>query len=126
MKQSYAAVQLKMIIEIFINVKTVDIISVNSLLLYMTFSFYLKVTLVSMNARKTWIFTFSIFYKQLSLKLGKFFNLKDKSFCKNLGMVVMRNVEVFPIQQKETVNGIPGTGEPGGLPSMGSHRVRHD
>ena len=21
---------------------------------------------------------------------------------------------------------IPGTGEPGGLPSMGSHRVRHD
>ena len=22
--------------------------------------------------------------------------------------------------------GIPGTGEPGGLPSMGSHRVRHD
>ena len=67
MKQSYAAVQLKMIIEIFINVKTVDIISVNSLLLYMTFSFYLKVTLVSMNARKTWIFTFSIFYKQLCM-----------------------------------------------------------
>ena len=22
--------------------------------------------------------------------------------------------------------GIPGTGEPGGLPSMGSHRVEHD
>ena len=22
--------------------------------------------------------------------------------------------------------GIPGTGEPGGLPSLGSHRVRHD
>ena len=22
--------------------------------------------------------------------------------------------------------GIPGTAEPGGLPSMGSHRVRHD
>ena len=22
--------------------------------------------------------------------------------------------------------GIPGTGEPGGLPSMGSHRVGHD
>ena len=21
---------------------------------------------------------------------------------------------------------IPGTGEPGGLPSMGSHRIRHD
>ena len=21
---------------------------------------------------------------------------------------------------------IPGTGEPGGLPSLGSHRVRHD
>ena len=21
---------------------------------------------------------------------------------------------------------VPGTGEPGGLPSMGSHRVRHD
>jgi len=21
---------------------------------------------------------------------------------------------------------IPGTGEPGGLPSMGSHRVKHD
>ena len=88
--------------EIFINVKTVDnIVSVNSLLLYMIFSFYLKVTLVSMNARKIWIFTFSIFYKKLSLKLGKFFNLKEKSFSKNLKMVVMRNVEVFPIQQRK-------------------------
>ena len=25
-----------------------------------------------------------------------------------------------------TAWGIPGTGDPGGLPSMGSHRVRHD
>ena len=91
-----------MIMEIFINVKTVyNIVSVNSLLLYMIFSFYLKVTLVSMNARKIWIFTFSIFYKKLSLKLGKFFNLKEKSFSKNLKMVVMRNVEVFPIQQRK-------------------------
>ena len=28
----------------------------------------------------------------------------------------------FPALEKE----IPGTGEPGGLPSMGSHRVGHD
>lgn len=93
-----------MIMETFINVKTVDnVISVNNLLLYLTFSFYLKVTLVSMNARKIWIFTFSIFYKKLRLKLGKLFSLKEKSFCKNLKMVVMRNVEVFPIQEKEIV-----------------------
>ena len=26
----------------------------------------------------------------------------------------------------EVLSGIPGTGEPGGLPSMGSHRVGHD
>ena len=26
----------------------------------------------------------------------------------------------------DLVWGIPGTGEPGGLPSMGSHRVGHD
>ena len=91
--------------EIFINVNTVyNIVSVNSLLLYMIFSFYLKVTLVSMNARKIWTFTFSIFYNKLSLTLGKCFNLNEKSFCKNLKMVVMRNVEVFPIQQKETVD----------------------
>ena len=39
----------------------------------------------------------------------------------------------FPALEKEmaTHSGvlawrIPGTGEPGGLPSMGSHRVRHD
>ena len=39
----------------------------------------------------------------------------------------------FPALEKEMANHssvlawrIPGTGEPGGLPSMGSHRVRHD
>ena len=39
----------------------------------------------------------------------------------------------FPALEKEMATyssalawGIPGTGEPGGLPSMGSHRVRHD
>ena len=39
----------------------------------------------------------------------------------------------FPALEKEMAIhssvlawGIPGTGEPGGLPSMGSHRVRHD
>ena len=39
----------------------------------------------------------------------------------------------FPALEKEMATHssvlawrIPGTGEPGGLPSMGSHRVRHD
>ena len=39
----------------------------------------------------------------------------------------------FPALEKEMATyssalawGIPGTGEPGGLPSMGSHRVGHD
>ena len=39
----------------------------------------------------------------------------------------------FPALEKEMAPhssvrawGIPGTGEPGGLPSMGSHRVGHD
>ena len=34
----------------------------------------------------------------------------------------------FHALEKESVLAwrIPGTGEPGGLPSMGSHRVRHD
>ena len=39
----------------------------------------------------------------------------------------------FPALEKEVAThssvpawGIPGTGEPGGLPSLGSHRVGHD
>ena len=32
----------------------------------------------------------------------------------------------MPIHSSVLVWRIPGTGEPGGLPSMGSHRVRHD
>ena len=39
----------------------------------------------------------------------------------------------FPALEKEMAThssvlawGIPGTGEPGGLPSLGSHRVGHD
>ena len=39
----------------------------------------------------------------------------------------------FPVLEKEMATHssvlawrIPGMGEPGGLPSMGSHRVRHD
>ena len=32
----------------------------------------------------------------------------------------------FYALEKEMAWRIPGTGEPGGLPSMGSHRVGHD
>ena len=48
-----------------------------------------------------------------------------------LGRKIMTNLDNILEKEMATQSsvlawGIPGTGEPGGLPSMGSHRVRHD
>ena len=51
--------------------------------------------------------------------------------CLLLGRKVMTNLDSILEKEMATHSSvlawrIPGTGEPGGLPSMGSHRVRHD
>ena len=48
-------------------------------------------------------------------------------------MAISKSIQINAAVEKEIATHssvlawrIPGTGEPGGLPSMGSHRVRHD
>ena len=50
---------------------------------------------------------------------------------KGFGIVNKAEIDVFLEKEMATPSSvlawrIPGMGEPGGLPSMGSHRVRHD
>ena len=52
--------------------------------------------------------------------------------CLLLGRKVMTNLDSILLEKEMATHSsvlawrIPGTGEPGGLQSMGSHRVRHD
>ena len=59
----------------------------------------------------------------------------DLSLCKTICYVCLTRIMSmhFHALEKEMAThssvlawSIPGMGEPGGLPSMGSHRVRHD
>ena len=45
--------------------------------------------------------------------------------CQSKGMMFF-NAILMATHSSVLAWGIPGTGEPGGLPSMGSHRVGHD
>ena len=53
------------------------------------------------------------------------FYFQDRSDVKKLEvfLIILSNTRYLDLEQ---VWGISGTGEPGGLPSMGSHRVGHD
>ena len=53
-----------------------------------------------------------------------FFFLVSKEEC--LGFVFNPNPRLTSTHSSVLPWRIPGTGEPGGLPSLGSHRVRHD
>ena len=58
------------------------------------------------------------------MTLGKLHDLSEPQFlCFDLAMIVEKEMA---IHSSVLAWRIPGTGEPGGLPSMGSHRVGHD
>ena len=55
--------------------------------------------------------------------------LSYPSFCPQTGdsyNILKQRSDMFYSHSSVLAWRIPGTGEPGGLPSMGSHRVRHD
>ena len=53
-------------------------------------------------------------------------------YCTYIRMYIYCNICIHILEKEMAVHSsvlawrIPGTGEPGGLPSMGSHRVGHD
>ena len=58
-----------------------------------------------------------------------YFKLSGYNFCMKFEYNVCNklNSELISEEYLKTLEeGIPGTAEPGGLPSLGSHRVRHD
>ena len=58
------------------------------------------------------------------MTLGKLHDLSEPQFlCFDLAMIVEKEMATH---SSVLAWRIPGTGEPGGLPSMGSHRVGHD
>ena len=67
------------------------------------------------------------------LLLGRKVMTKLDSILKSSDIILPIKVHLVKAMEKEMATHssvlawrIPGTGEPGGLPSMGSHRVRHD
>ena len=67
------------------------------------------------------------------LLLGRKVMTKLDSILKSRDIILPIKVHLVKAMEKEMATyssvlawRIPGTGEPGGLPSMGSHRVRHD
>ena len=67
------------------------------------------------------------------LLLGRKVMTKLDSILKSRDIILPIKVHLVKAMEKEMATHssvlawrIPGTGEPGGLPSMGSHRVRHD
>ena len=57
-----------------------------------------------------------------------FFSWTGVGFCQNASMLHLLRWSEKEMATHSSILAwrIPGTGEPGGLPSMGSHRVRHD
>ena len=63
---------------------------------------------------------FRLYYKAIVIKIAWYWHKKQ------IWINEIEIPEVNPYTYGQLAWRIPGTGEPGGLPSMGSHRVGHD
>ena len=59
-------------------------------------------------------------------------DLPEAALAGSLPIIAVMHIHFHALEKEMATHSsvlawrIPGTGEPGGLPSMGSHRVRHD
>ena len=69
----------------------------------------------------------SFIFLQVTVKFSQHHLLKTLSFLQCLFLPFLTSISKEMATHSSVLDWrIPGTGEPGGLPSMGSHRVRHD